>query len=180
MGFKKYVLVIALLAFLVPNMSAQTPTPLPGTPQALTCIDFAATGVPVLNTVLNWTYLDRACIILENTTGEAIEIASIEAFFGLVSNPYMFDVRIWEIINSTYLPDLQQAGTQVSETYAFGGTVSTGEDVIVLRLDLENYASGSVPMPVINPGKKFVVEIMNKLDEPASQAGVKICTEPVG
>ena len=162
---------------------AQTPTPLPGTPQALTCMDFThlpgMSGVEVIN---NWEYLDRACVVLQNNTGGAIEISACQGYFSVTSNPLIMQIRIWEILNESLLPDLPAAAIQVSDTYGFSADPIVGSpQVALVTFDLEGYMGGTVPMPVINPGKKFVIDFINLLDEGGSGVpGMKITAEQVG
>ncbi|MBN1879222.1 hypothetical protein JW823_03850 [bacterium] len=159
---------------------AQTPTPLPGTPLSLTCWDF--TYLPqmgAVDVITDWQYLDRACVVLENTTGGAIEISGIEAYFSQTENPLIGQLRIWEVLNEQFLPDLPAAAVQVSDIYALGADPVMGSPSIALvTFDLEGYLGGTVPMPVINPGKKFVVDIINLLDEGGSGLpGMKVTAE---
>lgn len=161
---------------------AQTPTPLPGTPQALTCVAFTSSpGLPGVEIVDSWEFLDRACIVMENTTGTAIEIAGCQGYFGRTVNPLEVHIRIWQIHNESLLPDLQAAASQVSETYAFAASPVPGSpQVSLITFDLEHYPDGYA-MPLIDSGRKFVVEFMNMLDESGSGIiGMKIAAEFAG
>ncbi|HPQ40200.1 MAG TPA: hypothetical protein PLV45_07475 [bacterium] len=177
----KQMLFTVMLALLITHCAvAQTPTPLPGTPQALTCVPYDANpGLGAVTVIDNWEYLDRACILLENTSGTAIEIAYCWGYFGETSNLYGLNIRIWEVRNEALLPDLSAAASQVSITYAFGGN-PIAEPLALILFDLEGYESGTVPMPVINPGKKFIVEFMNYLDDLPTNPGMKIAAEMSG
>jgi hypothetical protein len=158
---KCFFMVTALLIFGSVTI-AQTPTPLPGTPLALTCDPFTfLPGISSVEVITNWNDLDRACIVLENTTGGAIAIAGFHGYFAQTEYPLIAQLRIWEVVNEDLLPDLYDAAILVSEgTYDVGADPVPGNPQIALvTCDLENYPGLS--MPVINPGKKFVVDIIN-------------------
>lgn len=180
----KHTFFIVVLAILMTQcVVAQTPTPLPGTPAQLTCMTFTSSpGLPGVEEISNWEYLDRACILLENTSGTAIEISQCQGYFSQTQNPIEVHIRIWEVQQYPLLPDVLAACTQVSVTYGFGFDPIPGfPDVALITFDLEHYDGGSVPMPVINPGKKYIVEFMNLMDEQGSGIpGMRVDAELVG
>jgi hypothetical protein len=144
---------------------SETPTPLPGTPLALTCDEF--THFPDLGAVeviTNWNWLDRSCVLLENNSGSAIEIAGVQAYVSQTQFPLITQIRIWEVLNEQYLPNVPQAAILVSEIYDFGVEPVPGNpEVALVTFDLENYP-GFAPMPVINANRKFVVDLINVND----------------
>lgn len=168
-----------MVLFCLPCL-AQTPTPLPGTPQALTCLDFNYSGISGVEVITNWLYLDRVCVVFENNTGGAIAIASCQGIFGQPENEFAGQLRIWEVLNEQYLPDLAAAAMQVGETYALSAPSNPGPAAVLVRFDLEGYLGGTVPMAVINPGKKFVIDILNQMDGGGLGPGMKITAEQVG
>lgn len=165
MNFGNTLALIMVGLFMCVTTFGQTPTPLPGTPLALTCDEF--THIPDLGAVeviANWNWLDRTCILLENNFGGAIEIAGVQAYFSQTQFPLITQVRIWEVKNEHLLPNVPEAAVLVSEIYDFGVDPIPGNpDVALITFDLENYP-GFMPMPVINPNKKFIVDLINVND----------------
>jgi len=176
-------IIIGLMVLCCSVGLAQTPTPVPGTPLALTCMSFTTLpGMALIESMDNWLYLDRVAVLLENTTGGAIEISACQGYFTQTENPLVTQIRIWEVLNEANLPDLSSAAVQIGETYGFSvEPVAGNPQVALVTFDLENYTGGSVPMPVINPDKKFVVDFINLMDEGGGGLpGMKVAAEVVG
>ncbi|MBN1295438.1 hypothetical protein JXA80_01570 [bacterium] len=177
---KRVFISVVMLLMVAPVLMAQTPTPLPGTPMALTCVDFIASpGLSGVENIASWGYLDRTFILLENGPDGAIEISQCQGYFTQTYNPIEVHIRIWEVRQEALLPDVLAAASQVSVTYAFSfDPIPGAPQVALMTFDLEGYEGGSVPMPVINPGRKFIVEFMNLMDQQGSGVpGMRITAE---
>ncbi len=179
MFFRKSIGFIVILFIVSGLVNAQTPGPLPGTPLALTCVPFETLpGIGSVESIANWGFLDRVCVVLENTTGGAIEIAGLQGYFSRTDNPLIAQLRVWEVMNEHLLPDVNAACIMVSEgTFDFAAAPVPGfPQIALIQLDLVDYPG--MPLPVINPGKKFIIDLINLTEPP--QSSMEITAEVSG
>ncbi|MGB3975634.1 MAG: hypothetical protein WBM02_05255 [bacterium] len=176
MFLRKSIGFLAILCVVSGLANAQTPGPLPGTPLALTCMPFVTSpGITSVESIANWNYLDRVCVVLENTTGGAIEIAGVQGYFTRTDNPLIAQLRIWEVQNEHLLPNVGAACIMVSEgTYDFAAAPVPGfPQIALVQLDLTSYP-GMTKLPVINPGKKFIVDLINVTEQPSMEMTAEV------
>ena len=173
MFFRKSIGFIVILFIVSGLVNAQTPGPLPGTPLALTCMPFTdSPGLGAVESINNWDFLDRVCIVLENDTGVKMEIAGLQGYFANTAFPLISQLRVWEVHNETLLPDVVAAAT-LKGTYDFAASTAPGSPLVSLvTFDLTTYPG--TPMPVINPGKKFVVDIINVTETESMKMAAEI------
>ncbi len=169
-----YLSVLVLSLCLLPAISAQS---LPGTRAALTCVDIVPLpGLSSAQVLLNWEYLDRAAIILENTETFPIEITGVECYFGNTQYAMMANLRFYHIVNEAALPDLFLAGEWTGDWFPYGANPDPLAPLLgYAAMDLAAYPDPYNSL-VFNPGDKYVVEIEN-LSMTEIAPGMKIAGE---
>lgn len=171
---KRFCLSVIILSLcILPAVSAQ----LPGTRDALTCVDIVPIpGLSSAQIFLDWNYLDRVAIILENTESFPIEITGVECYLGNTQYPLITNMRFYHIVNEAALPNLYDAGAWTGNWFVFGSDPIPGSPMLgYVALDIAAYPDVFNPL-IFNPGDKYAVEIENLVETELS-GSMKVAAE---